>query len=128
YRQWWRKRNPEKIKKYPAKPSPARRRASRMWRENNPERAREYGEKWRKDNPHRIREYVRKYFKRREMATPPWSDRSLIQKIYSAAKSLPGYEVDHIIPLFGELVCGLHVPSNLQIVPKRHNRKKSNKF
>jgi 5-methylcytosine-specific restriction endonuclease McrA len=38
------------------------------------------------------------------------------------------YEVDHIIPLNHELVCGLNIPENLQIITQEENRKKSNKW
>ena len=38
------------------------------------------------------------------------------------------YEVDHIIPMRGARVSGLHVPTNLQVITKSNNKRKSNKF
>lgn len=37
-------------------------------------------------------------------------------------------ETDHIIPIFGELVSGLHTPFNLRVISQTSNQAKSNKF
>jgi 5-methylcytosine-specific restriction endonuclease McrA len=38
------------------------------------------------------------------------------------------YAVDHVIPLQGEEVCGLHVPWNMEVITQDDNLKKSNKL
>jgi len=59
-------------------------------------------------------------------ATPKWANLSIIKNIY---KNCPkGYQVDHIIPLQGKNVCGLHVETNLQYLTSSENSKKGNKF
>ena len=68
-------------------------------------------------------------------ATPQWlTNQHLIQieNLYWLAQDLKAvsgqdYHVDHIIPLQGKQVCGLHVPWNLQILPSEINISKSNK-
>lgn len=58
--------------------------------------------------------------------TPNWANMNIIEHIY---KNCPrGYHVDHIIPLRGDLVSGLHVENNLQYLTAEQNRFKSNKF
>jgi hypothetical protein len=68
-------------------------------------------------------------------ATPRWlTEEHWLQMNYlywlaSDLSSINGeqYDVDHIVPLRGKTVCGLHVPWNLQVLPSDLNRQKSNK-
>jgi len=66
-------------------------------------------------------------------ATPHWTDLDKIKLLYTKAKwleKLTGkkYHVDHIIPLQGENVCGLHIWENLQILESSINLAKGNKL
>ncbi len=56
----------------------------------------------------------------------PWADKDEIQFFYDCRPE--GCHVDHIDPLCGEMISGLHVPENLQWLPARDNRVKSNKW
>lgn len=58
--------------------------------------------------------------------TPAWADQNSIRNIYLNCPE--GYHVDHIVPLRGALVSGLHVPENLQYLPAEENLQKGNKF
>jgi hypothetical protein len=51
-----------------------------------------------------------------------------VQGMYDFCSIFKTFEVDHIIPLNGEIVSGLHVLSNLQVLPISVNRSKGNKF
>lgn len=78
------------------------------------------------------------YSKLRKLAqkkrTPPWLTKEHKQEIlsfYKTAKELQtitgvDYHVDHIVPLCGKTVCGLHVPWNLQVIEGSINLSKSN--
>jgi len=65
--------------------------------------------------------------------TPAWADKESIANLYKLAQKWSGlfgvnYHVDHIIPLRGENICGLHVENNLQLLEANLNVAKSNRF
>jgi hypothetical protein len=109
---------------------------SRQWRKNNPEKERIHCSNYRKENPDYFANQSAERRARKLNATPKWineDEQFLIKEIYSLAKlrtKVTGVEwqVDHIIPLKGKLVSGLHVPMNLQVIPKLENIKKSNNY
>lgn len=63
---------------------------------------------------------------RRSNSLPPWADISSIEAFYSACPD--GHHIDHIIPLVGDNVCGLHVLENLQYLPAQENLSKNNRI
>lgn len=136
----WAKNNPEKNKAYGYK-----------WRKNNPDKAKANNANWQKANPDKINARNRAWVKANPgkrnarsalyramkiQATPSWLTEQQIKEIrsfYILAKELQWLssnplEVDHIVPLQGDNVCGLHVPWNLQILDRPLNISKSNHF
>jgi hypothetical protein len=133
----WKRRNPDKVAEYRAtgeKRNPGRVAAyDKAWRERNPERAAECNASWRKRNPAKMAEYGVARHCARLRRTPSWADREAIIAVFVEARRLAAetgipHAVDHVIPLQGKLVSGLHVHTNLRAIPAADNRRKHNKF
>jgi hypothetical protein len=67
------------------------------------------------------------------LATPRWADFDAMTEIYARRAAIERetgipHDVDHIVPIVNQLVCGLHWEGNLRIIPASENRKKSNFF
>ena len=68
-----------------------------------------------------------RYWTKLYWATPPWLTDTMIKAMQDIYKRAGGAEhVDHIVPLVSKIVCGLHVPWNLQIIEAKKNMSKSN--
>lgn len=102
-------------------------------REANPEQSRKRLAAYRARHRDRCllrgrEESSKQRMKRRNLrSVPSWSQKDKIEVVYQKAKQF-GMEVDHIVPIVSDKVCGLHVWENLQLLAWQENRKKSNQF
>ena len=92
--------------------------------------------KWKQDNKGKVRASKTAYRLSKELRQPKWlskQDKNLISEFYTVSKEfesifLRKQEVDHIVPLKGKTVSGLHVPWNLRIVTATENQSKRNSW
>lgn len=100
----------------------------KIYRQENKERLQEYYQKVSKTDRYkklrRARENKRRAAKLKR--TVSWANLDVIKEIYLNCPE--GYHVDHIVPLQGINVSGLHVENNLQYLPASENISKSNKW
>lgn len=132
----WRKNNPERVKALKLAEQ-KRNRASanarnRRWLAANREQSNAATAAWQKANPDKVAaRFARRRAAKRQQC-PKWADHEAIGLIYRAAEvvRVTGFDVhvDHVVPLQGKSVSGLHVPRNLQILGAQSNRSKANRL
>jgi hypothetical protein len=96
----------------------------------------DYIKEWCKNNPEKVLDRNARRRARKQQAYPMWlseKDKIDIRVKYTMARWLSytcfqQYHVDHIVPLKGDTVCGLHVPWNLQVLSATENLRKNKHF
>lgn len=105
----------------------------KAYRERYPEKSSEYTRRYRERNAEKVAmsrraASVLQRSKRRLLkSVPVWADKAKIKTVYEKAAQLC-FEVDHVVPIVSDSVCGLHVWENLQLLEATLNRRKSNKY
>lgn len=110
--------------------------ASIEWVKNNPDKYKINAKKSYENNKDKRFANSALYRARKRNAAPKWLSKEMqleIENLFKIAKELTEktgikHEVDHVIPLKGENVSGLHVPWNLQVITMFENRSKHNRI
>jgi hypothetical protein len=147
----WRKKNPEKVQEYSEKYAQIHNESTKLWRQKNQahcnqtqrdwnvknrEKRNLLSKEWRKRNPELMATLKAKRRADILCRTPKWLTKNemwMIEETYRLANLrtlMTGidWHVDHVIPLRGKFVSGLHTPYNLQVIPAFENLKKGNLY
>jgi len=109
---------------------------SKLAYQANAEKRKEYQRLWSKTNRGTANALSKRYKLKKINATPTWLSESQLLHIkckYQLAAMLnihgvEAWHVDHIVPIRGKDVCGLHVPWNLRVIPAKDNMTKGNRI
>jgi hypothetical protein len=121
----WKDKNPDKVSS-----------AGKENYEKNKDKVLSAQKEYRTNNRAKLNAKAAKERADKKKATPKWLtqiDKEFMEVTYAMAKVMSEmeqteYHVDHIVPLNGEKVSGLHVPRNLQVIPKFDNLSKGNRL
>jgi hypothetical protein len=111
----------------------ARENSQRCYLKHSDQR-KEYSKQYYRQNIDRYFELALRRRDGEKQRTPAWANKAKIKEIYLEKDKLNKeagfvkYHVDHVVPLNGKLVSGLHVPHNLQIILGSENMSKKNRF
>jgi len=121
----------KKSKKPSYRPDPAKKveqaKLYASWRADHEYELTEYIKEQTQANQGKNASYAAKHRAKQLKALPLWSDLASIEKLYADA-AMSGQHVDHIYPLQGDTVCGLHVYGNLTLLSPLDNQKKGNRL
>ena len=92
-----------------------------------------YIKKWSTENKDKVNAISARRRAAKLNATPAWADKEAIDRMYTVSNFLTNklgepHHVDHVIPLQGKNICGLHVEYNLDVIPAVDNLSKGNKI
>lgn len=125
-------RKNETSKQWVSKNKEKRQETCKKYYKNNKDKAAQSSKNWKSKNPDKLTFYASQRRLIKKEAMPDWANKEKIQEIYKMASDIRengiDVHVDHIIPLRGKFVCGLHVHNNLQIIDAKENLSKFNKF
>ena len=111
----WRAENAEHVKKH-----------SKAYHIKNKDKISARMKEYTKNNPEGNRERSSRYDANKSQRCPVWADLNKIKNMYNECPK--NMQVDHIIPLRGTAVSGLHVAGNLQYLSPLENQRKSNNY
>jgi hypothetical protein len=103
---------------------------------NHKTKVQQKNKNWKLKNPSKVAAMDAKRRAAIILRTPVWftnDDQWMVEEAYELARirtqifKFP-WHVDHIVPLQGKLVSGLHLPHNLRVIPGLENLQKSNCF
>ena len=130
-------KNPERYKErhrqYRLRNVEKERLRARERRQKHKEKISAYNKKYKAENRALYAACEKARYAKKMSAMPDWVDSAAMASIYAEARQATidtgiKHEVDHIVPLQGRGVCGLHVPWNLQVLTKIENVRKSNRL
>lgn len=107
-----------------------------LFAKQNPEIVNKRARKWAALNRDKKNQNWQRYRASKTQRTPKWLAKkhfAEIEEFYTIAKMFQiytgeSYHVDHVVPLKGKNVSGLHVPWNLTVIPAKENCRKFNKY